>query len=383
MLRQILESAEDSFILRWTSQSYEHVFNLSNFSGKVEKFDTDYNLQSITFYENGIKQVENQASAKTFTSGQDSFDYYLSCETVITCGCIGTDAAYCGCNGTYSQCVFTASSVCMLQNGGSGGVSTGTSGTGTSNSGGGNDAGSSSTTPSEALVEVVPNEPSNIIVNDKKCELFNNLKTNQSFKDIINVLKAGTTLTYEQGVALTNQTGGIFGAIMGVANPNKKSAVEFTIPDGSTIDIFIHNHYTGGLSIFSPDDLEQIYKVLKNPNITTGTNFVSIVVTPNEEVYAMTISDKDAFIAFGDKWFTNDDTYNEFNKLYSHSIADLDRYPGYGIKSNKPTNEQNFLRLLNSKNSGLKLHKANADLSQWTPLNLSKTNAVVPETPCN
>ncbi len=383
----IINDNEDSFILRWTSQSNEHVFNLPTFTGKVEKFDTDYNLQSVTFYENGIRHIENQISAKNITPNENPSEYYMACDIIISCACIGSGDTYCGCDGSYSTCVNTASIICMLQNGGGGGTGssgTGSSGTGSSAGGSGNVGSSSSTTSSETLVEVVPNEPSSPIINDKKCELFNKLKTSFEFKSLVNYYKTKTNDTIEYGVALTNLPSDQYDLVQGFNNPNEEYAVSFNNADleGKTIDIFIHTHYTGGLNIFSPDDLYQMNQVLKNPNITTGTNFVSVVVTPSNEVYALTISDKPAFLDFGDQWLSNVDKFEGFKTLFSSSIAD-NYIAGYGINKNKPTNEMNFIKLLNSKSSGIKLHKANADLSQWTPLNSSKTNTVVNETPCN
>ena len=218
---------------------------------------------------------------------------------------------------------------------------------------------------------------------EKKCALFNKLKNDNPFKNIIQVLKNGVTQNYEQGVVLSTQPEGDYNAIIGTANPDNEYAVGFDIPNGTFIDIMVHNHYAGGLSIFSPADLEQIYKTLKNPNYKTGINFVSIVVTPDQEVYAITITDKTAFLAYADENFGTESKFYKYSLLYSQNLDDP-LLKGFGINKNhtSPENEKNFLKML-GRNSGLKVHKANSDLSQWNPLTLNPNNTVLAEPACN
>jgi len=269
--------------------------------------------------------------------------------------------------------------------GGTGSGSSGGSGTGTSGGGGGGgnsdgETGDSSSSTTTVLTATVTPPPPD----EKKCELFNKLKIDAPFKGIINALKSDVGLPYEQGVVLTNQVGGGYNAIVGTANSNNEYAVEFNIPAGTVIDIITHNHYTGGLSIFSPADLEQMYKIIKStPMGVDMGNFVSILVNPNRETYAITITDRAKFIAYGDENFGTKTKFDKFDVLYALE-KDNPILKGFGINnSHTPAeNEKNFLKML-GKESGLKAHKATADLSQWNPLAVNTNDNVIAEPACN
>ena len=213
------------------------------------------------------------------------------------------------------------------------------------------------------------------------CETFTKLQSNEVFKNFVSALKDSTDLDHEVGYALTdNETA--YDAIQGIPDSNLDYAVAYDIPNGTVVDVLIHTHYTGGLSIFSPDDLQQIYMMMKNPNITIPNNFTCILVTPDNEVYAMTISSKTNFLAFGDKWFPDEAKFEGFKTIFSSSLQD-NYIPGYGINKNHNSseNELNFLKMLGSK-SGIKLFKANSNLSQWQNLKI-EANSVSSTNPCN
>lgn len=122
------------------------------------------------------------------------------------------------------------------------------------------------------------------VIKDKtNCDIFKDLANDQPMKNLINTLKGMTNLSFETGLALTKNVDGSYSAIQGV--PNAENQIEFTIPDGSTIDYIIHTHYTGSLSIFSAKDIQMMYNFVTNDNITISQDFVSIVVTPNDVLY--------------------------------------------------------------------------------------------------
>ena len=267
--------------------------------------------------------------------------------------------------------------------GGTGGTgpSGGQSGTGTGNTN------SNSPTPSSPVTSPVVPKP----LDEKKCALFNKLKNDAPFKDIIQILKNGVNLNYEQGVALTNRPNGTYSTITGVANPDEQYAVEFDVPNGTVIDILTHNHYTGGLTIFSPADLKQIYDYISTADVDQGDNYVSVVVTPNPQdtqdpkrptVYAITITDRAKFIAYGNANFGTQTKFDIFDGIFG---LEKDEWPlsGFGINENHTSaeNEASFLKMV--ENSGLKVHKANADLSQWNPLKLNRNDSVLLEPSCN
>ena len=103
---------------------------------------------------------------------------------------------------------------------------------------------------------------------------------------------------------------------------------------------------------------------------------------PNQQVYALTITDRSAFVAFYLNNLSTDEKFLNY-KAFFDSGRD-ENYFGYGINNNHSAseNEKNFLRFI-GKNTGLKVHKANADLSQWNPLKLNASGNVEPEPACN
>ena len=220
------------------------------------------------------------------------------------------------------------------------------------------------------------------------CTLFTNLQNKVAFKDIVAYFKTKTTDTIEYGYALTTTPTG-YDALSSYNDPEVDYSVAFNQVDlaGKTINILIHTHYTGGLSIFSPDDLQQIYIMMKNTNITIPDNFTSIVVTPDNEVYALTIDSKENFIAFGDKNFSTEEKFYTFQHLFylKNSNDGFSAFNGYNINvgNSKEVNEMNFLKML-EKSSGIKLYKANSDLSEWNNLKVNNINNSVTQTsPCN
>jgi hypothetical protein len=253
--------------------------------------------------------------------------------------------------------------------------------------GSGSSNNNSTTNNTPITVTVAPPKPKD----EKKCTLFNKLKIDAPFKNIVNTLKYATTqsnINYEQGAALTNQANGSYNAIIGTPDPDKDYSVAFNIPAGTAIDIMIHNHYVGGLTIFSPADLDQIYQYIKTADMDQGENYVSVVITPNPQdplnpsVYAITITDKEKFISYGDDKFSTQAKFETYEYLaYAEKNAITESCMGINNDHTTLENENRFLKMI--KNSGLKVHKANADLSQWNPLALNNNGTVALEAPCN
>ena len=347
-------------------------------------------------FENLIVQVDNQDKMSAYIlkytnnteitsdfnitefEGQKSIDLIIT-EDPMLYTCIVLENWYCygnlhhttseGCTMGYA----THTNYCF-----GGGGSGGGPGGGSSGGSGGSSSGSGSSSP-VITVPVVPVKP-----DEKKCALFNKLKNDTQFKEIIEFLKTKINEPTETGYALTKTPTG-YDALPGVPDPTKKYAIAFTIPNGTTVDILTHVHNTGGLSIFSLEDIEQMYKVFRDnyDSLDSGQTFISVVVTPNGEVYALTITDRAAFVQ----------TYLAFlnteEKLYKTRIT-FDNDPSlfnssyFGINSGhtREDNEKNFLRFIGN-TAGIKLHKANADLSQWNPLKLNALSGVEKEPACN
>ena len=97
----------------------------------------------------------------------------------------------------------------------------------------------------------------------------------------------------------------------GVANSNE---VPLRVPT-SPINVTLHNHATitqnpnntpvignGSLPIHSPSDLYGIYDYYINGNIDNTDNYVNIVITPDQTLYAITISNESDFQANASKF---------------------------------------------------------------------------------
>ena len=244
-----------------------------------------------------------------------------------------------------------------------------TSGGSTSNTS--NSDSSSTGTNFAPAIGVIKNKTDN-------CGIFNDLVQDQPMKDLINTLKGMTNLNTETGLALTKNADGTYSAIQGV--PNAKNEIEFNIPNGTTIDYIIHTHYTGGLSIFSAQDIQTMYNIVTNGNITTSQEFVSIVVTPNNDVYALSLQNRNAFINFGNTWLSQDILFRGFDQVMTFKGKGNFNINRENINSN---NEKNFIKMLQKRQMSIQIHKANADDSEWSRLTINPmTNEVTP-TPCN
>ena len=304
------------------------------------------------------------------------------CVTLIKCNYLYPHIAGPGCANTYSE-TFCYTNPNYNPWGGSGNTPEDEDTLGGNNYiGNGSGGGSSSSSNTNNTVETITTTVTlgEIGELNDDCSLFTNLQSDFEVKSLIEYMKTQTSDTIEKGMCLSaTTTTGQYSPIVGVPDQNLDYAVGYDIPNGTVVDILIHTHYTGGLSIFSPHDLQQIYIMMKNPNITIPDNFVSIVVTPDNEVFAMTISSKSDFLAFGNKWFPDDEKFETFENLFYTSIV------GFNINGNNSnsSNEINFLKMLGSK-SGIKLYKANSDLSQWDNLKVNSINNSVTQTsPCN
>ncbi len=355
------------------------------FEGTMEKYQYPTCLACPEENNDG----ENGNVDNTGTGFSNNFD----CITVMMCNQAWSNQTYGIEHIATSECTNTYPKTICGYTGGGGGSPSGSGGSsgGSGPSGGQSGTGNGSTntnTPSPSSPVTSPLIP--LPPDEKKCELFNKLKNDQPFKDIIQILKSGVNLTYEQGVALTNQPNGTYSAIVGVANPNEQYTVEFDVPNGTVIDILTHNHYTGGLTIFSPADLKQIYDYISTADAAQWENYVSVVVTPNPQdpqnptVYAITITDRAQFIAYGNANFGTETKFDIFRGIFSLEKGNRFITGCFGINENHTPseNEASFLKLL-GKTSGIKVHKANADLSQWNPLKFNTDGSVLLEPSCN
>lgn len=302
---------------------------------------------------------------------------WVTCTTIIMCNYLYVHVAGPNCGQKYPV------TVCGTNFGGGAPPPEGNNNSNNPNNPNGG-AGSSVITPTPVVtVPIIPIPP-----DEKKCALFNKLKIDQAFKNMINYMKANTGQIGEIGLALTEEPDGSYNPITGVPDPNLPNSIVYPIPTGTTIDMIAHTHDLNGLSIFSLEDLEQMYQTFMNHtnNINPNQTFSIVLVSgqsPNQEVYALTITDRNAFIAFYLANLGTQEKKDGSKSIFTSSLID-NAYPGFGINNNHPAsdNEKNFLRFI-GRNSGLKVHKADANLSQWNPLRLNSSGNVELEPACN
>lgn len=125
--------------------------------------------------------------------------------------------------------------------------------------------------------------------------------------------------------------------------PNAAGATYTAYTDSKGV---IHSHYAGLNSIFSPDDLQDLYNKMLVPEI--GDDFFIGLVTAEGTAYILQVLDRDAFINFGNQYLADDDKIRKFkNKLYlgKYNLASAD----------KVENEKNFLKMMSDLGMGTSL----------------------------
>lgn len=205
------------------------------------------------------------------------------------------------------------------------------------------------------------------------CVLAKFLEQNQGFKDKMNDLQSKTNLNYETGYTMKRNTDGTitFNAISG--NPNQ-AGIDFNI--NSAIDGYIHTHYSGLLSIFSPDDIRALYTLMSSNLMGDPSIFTTGLVTANGTTYVLHIDNVQQFQTFSQNFLSNDGSFNIFSNIYG-SLYNIN--PSNSVQQN----EQSFLSMLQATNSGLKLLKGNlGDFNDWNLQSLDQNNNVT-TTDCN
>ncbi|QHV98942.1 hypothetical protein [Spirosoma endbachense] len=152
--------------------------------------------------------------------------------------------------------------------------------------------------PGEGTGPAPQTQPSN------PCQDSESLSKNDDFKAKMADLKGKVTQNYESAYTVTGTT---YQAFQG--EPNTAGvALNITAP----INGLIHSHYTGLLSIFSPDDMYAIVGIYKENKMVDPKTFSLGVVTASGTQYLLYIDDLDKFKKFAD-YITNTGSFD----LYS------------------------------------------------------------------
>ncbi len=155
------------------------------------------------------------------------------------------------------------------------------------------------------------------------------------------------------------------------------------------ISLVVHTHWDANnqLSTFSIGDMYQIYKSILDGNIAFPKTFTAMVITAQGTQYALKITNKDAFVAWGTNYFNQWDNPNQFIRSQFVDPKQDSFYNDNEIKlGNTPAiiaaNEKGLASFIGSQNLGLDLYRGDATFSNWTKLS-TNLFGTFKETPCN
>lgn len=207
------------------------------------------------------------------------------------------------------------------------------------------------------------------------CKTAKKLATNTEFKEICDLLKSvadDTLVNREAGYSykLNGETGVDETLMVG---KDGEKGIEFTMP-AEKFDGFIHTHYEGLLSVFSPDDIFAMSELYLAEKMVNPGTFTMGVVTASGTRYLLMIENLDEFSAYANK-LVKESTLDLFTGVYANY---------FNIKPTNSTenNEKAFLQFLETTHSGLKLLKGDATFSNWSRRSVND-NGVVVDNPCN
>lgn len=143
----------------------------------------------------------------------------------------------------------------------------------------------------------------------------------------------------------------------------------------SPIDGFLHSHYNGLLSIYSPDDILSLVKLYSLGLIKDTNKFLMGLVTGNNQ-YFLTIDNPAKFTNFSNLYITNRDldvtAQNALNLIYG-SLYNINE------TNNASENLKNFLNFLNANNTGLGLVEGDSNSENWKKLSVDKNGKIIKE----
>ncbi|MDY0933346.1 hypothetical protein [Chryseobacterium sp. CFBP8996] len=208
------------------------------------------------------------------------------------------------------------------------------------------------------------------------CEKIAEIGKHNTTKSLFENLKPKTNSTKEYGEIL-KESGGQIGNTS-IEGEVGQGGMDLNF-SGGPIDGFIHSHYTSLLSVFSPGDLASLAALYATGNIKDVNTFIMGVVTASNTQYIMVIDDPDAFAAFAQQFLLPNGQIND-------TLTDLFgiiQYGKYNIKDSNlsTTNELGFLKLLDDKNSGIKVLKGSNNSNSWAELKIK--NGQIDPIPCN
>ena len=219
------------------------------------------------------------------------------------------------------------------------------------------------------------------ITNDDPCQKIPVLKNDNEFKQKMVDLKNATNGSIE--VAYTIYDDPTPNTIPGLLDNYDYTRFEGApnVPavnwSGNTnMKGLIHSHFFQGLSVPSPGDLQDLYKIMSNNQVTD--DFFSGLVTDEGTAYILQVNDRAAFLEFGNKYLSTLEKIADFsNNIYSDPEEyniDTDIIPS--------ANEKSFVKMLTELNAGISVYKP-TDLTFTDYKKLNYFNNQVTESNCD
>lgn len=406
-----------------TEFSLENLILSSNDNNSYDIYLSQYNLSQddIALIQNNQSPDLTGKAILTKIIDEDFIGNIFSKETItVTTLCptttfiAGND---CGCDGHHTLAQILAGTYCACF--AAGGVtltadqtifsweecgidiSTGGGGTaGTSGGGGGgtaNDSDPNTYDPTDPSIhgnnpvvsapalEDSEDEELDLLISD--CNVLSQLSQSPDFITKMNELKTATTGNIEisyLGITNSNGVTTFPQNLRDQGQPNSNEA-PLKIPT-SPINVMLHNHATltttpivgnGSLPVQSPGDMNGIWQFYDNNYITNLDNFVSVVITPDQTVYALTINWPSDFQTNGEKFLKTIEAAEAFyhKKITQGKTNDL--------------NETAFAEKLKELNIGITLYRGNfnqvqgdAPFTKWTRIKI-KNDGTKKERNCN
>jgi hypothetical protein len=204
----------------------------------------------------------------------------------------------------------------------------------------------------------------------KPCDNANSLANNNEYKQKFAELKNKTSEKKEHGFIYKTNGSGTIDATP-IIGEDGEAGIDFQVPD--KIDGIMHSHYTGLLSVYSPDDLYAMAVLYVNDKMVNPKTFTVGVVTASGTQYIIMIDDLTKFHQFAHNIVNNTSL-----ELFTYVFETIYRIkPG----NDTSTNERAFLQYIQQNNSGLKLFKGDANFNNWQPKKVDESGNVV-NNPC-
>ncbi len=202
------------------------------------------------------------------------------------------------------------------------------------------------------------------------CGKISKIGKNEKTKELMNDLKTQTGDDKEHGYVLNESNGNVDETYFHGSQGDPWIDVPMTQMDG-----FIHSHFNSlGLSVPSLGDIFATAYLYNNGYINNVNTFVAGVVTSGSQ-YLIVIDDPVKLANFANSIMNgneiNPDAYNGFETILQNPPFNIN------MNNNFTTNQDNFVKFLESLNTGLKLVEVSDDYTTYKTINRNSDGNVV------